>query len=215
MMMKKWCLMILIICSVQIVHAQTFAEWFAQKKTQIKYLGIQIAALQVYAGYLQKGYHIAQHGLTAISDIKNGEFNLHKDYFGSLSNVSPAIAKDARIAAIIAMQLTIVQQYHKAYSNAKSSGQFNNSEVNYIYTVFANLLNQCADDLTELVNITTSGKYQLSDEERIKRLDDLYSDMQDKYAFAQSFSNQTGVMALSRKKDANDAAILQQMYDIK
>lgn len=213
--MKK---MLLIIVCVGIVHglfAQTFAEWFQQKKTQIKYLGIQIAALQIYAGYLQKGYHIAQKGLSAISDIKNGEFNLHKGYFGSLGNVNPAIAKDARIAAIIAMQLSIVQQYHKAYSNAKSSGQFNSDEVNYIYTVFMNLLNQCTNNLTELINITTSSKYQLTDEERIKRLDDLYSDMQDKYAFTQSFSNQTGVMALSRMKDANDAATLQQMYNIK
>ena len=213
--MKRAFILFTMVFIVQTIYAQTFAEWFQQKKTQIKYLGIQIAALQVYAGYLQKGYYIAQHGLTAISDIKNGEFNLHKHYFGSLNNVNPVIAKDARIAAIVAMQLSIVQQYHKAYSNAKSSGQFNNSEVNYIYTVFANLLNQCADDLTELVNITTSGKYQLSDEERIRRLDELYSDMQDKYAFTQSFSNQTGVMAMSRMKDADDAVILQQMYDIK
>lgn len=213
--MKRVFILFTMVFIVQTTYAQTFAEWFQQKKTQIKYLGIQIAALEVYAGYLQKGYHIAQHGLTAISDIKNGEFNLHKDYFGSLNNVNPAIAKDSRIATIIAMQLSIVQQYHKAYSNAKTSGQFNSSEVNYIYTVFTNLLNQCADDLKELVNITTSDKYQLSDEERIKRLDELYSNMQDKYAFAQSFSNQTGVMALSRKKDANDAVTLQQMYNIK
>jgi len=213
--MKRGVMMLLLCIAVQVLHAQTFAEWFAQKKTQLKYLGQQIAALQVYAGYLQKGYHIAQQGLTAISDIKNGEFSLHKDYFGSLSNINPVITKDARIAAIIAMQVSIVQQYHKAFSNAPSSGQFNGGEVNYIYTVFSNLLDQCANNLTELINITTAGKYQLTDEQRGKRLDGLYTDMQDKFSFAQSFSNQTSVMALSRMKDANDAATLQQFYNLK
>lgn len=213
--MKK-CVMVFMCCLV--VHglfAQTWVEWFSQKKTQIKYLTQQIAALEVYAGYLQKGYHIAQQGLTAISDIKNGEFNLHKDYFGSLSSVNPAITKDARIAAIIAMQASIVQRYRKAYANAQSSGQFNGGEINYIYSVFTHLLDDCSNDLAELINLTTAGKYQLTDEERIKRLDMLYGSMWNKYAFAQSFSNQTRVMALSRAKESSDATMLQQLYNIK
>ena len=38
-----------------LLSAQTTAEWFNQKATQKKYLIQQIAALQVYIGYLQKG----------------------------------------------------------------------------------------------------------------------------------------------------------------
>ena len=41
-------------------RAQTFAEWFRQSATQKKYLLQQIAALQVYIGYVQKGYSIAK-----------------------------------------------------------------------------------------------------------------------------------------------------------
>ncbi len=39
--------------------AQTFDEWFRQSATQKKYLLQQIAGLQVYIGYVQKGYSIA------------------------------------------------------------------------------------------------------------------------------------------------------------
>lgn len=56
---------------------QTFHEWFRQKKTQKKYLIQQIAALKVYLGYVQKGYSIAQKGLTTVSNIKKGNFDLH------------------------------------------------------------------------------------------------------------------------------------------
>lgn len=213
--MKKVMLSIIWCCAIHSTFAQTWSEWFSQKKTQIKYLTQQIAAFQVYAGYLQKGYHIAQQGLTAISDIKNGEFNLHKNYFGSLSTVSPAIAKDDRIAEIIAMQVSIVQRYRKAYSNAQSSGQFNSTEIDYIYNVFTHLLDDCSNDLTELINLTTAGKYQLTDEERLKRLNVLYGSMQNKYAFEQSFCNQTNTMALARMKDGNDATMLQHLYNIK
>lgn len=214
--MKKLVLLTLLICvSFQGVRAQTFAEWFKQKKTQIKYLGQQIASLQVYAGYLEKGYHIAQTGLTTIGDIKNGEFNLHQDYFGSLKSVNPSIANDARIAAIIAMQVSIVQQYKKCYKQVQQSNLFNSNEVNYIYTVFTNLLGDCTNDLTELISVTTTGQLQLSDDERLRRIDGLYKEMQDKYSFAQSFSDETGIMIVARMKDSNDANTLNYLYHLK
>jgi len=68
------------------IHAQTFSEWFRQKKTQKKYLLQQIAALQVYIGYAQKGYRIAKEGLTTIGGFTKGEFDLHSDFINSLSS---------------------------------------------------------------------------------------------------------------------------------
>jgi hypothetical protein len=215
-MNKKIAILLLwTIGSVSYLQAQTFAEWFKQKKTQIKYLGQQIASLQVYAGYLEKGYQIANKGLTTIGDIKNGEFNLHKDYFGSLKSVNPSIAKDARIAAIIALQVSIVQQYKKCYGRVQQSSLFNSNEVDYVYTVFTHLLNDCTNDLTELISVTTIGQLQLTDDERLRRIDGLYKDMQDKYSFAQSFSNETGIMMVARMKDSNDAGTLNYLYHLK
>jgi hypothetical protein len=169
----------------------------------------------VYAGYLEKSYQIANKGLTAIGDIKNGEFNLHKDYFGSLKSVNPSIAKDARIAAIIAMQVSIVQQYKKCYGRVQQSNLFNSNEVSYIYTVFTNLLDDCTNNLTELISVTTAGQLQLTDDERLRRIDALHRDMQDKYSFAQSFSNETGIMMVDRMKDSNDAGTLDYLYHLK
>ncbi len=205
------CLMVLT-CWAKQGHAQLWAELFQQKKTQIKYLTQQIAALQVYIGYVEKGYHIAQQGLTAISDIKNGEFNLHTAYFNSLKAINPSIRKDARIAEIIAMQLSIVQQYKKCYRQVKQSTRFNSGEVSYVYSVFTSLLGGCANDITDLISLTTAGKLQLTDDERISRIGALYSDMQDKYSFVQDFSEKVSILALSRMKEQNDAGTLGSLY---
>jgi hypothetical protein len=46
--------------------------------------------------------------------------------------------------------------------------------------------------------IITSGELQMKDDERIKRIDKLYADMQDKYSFCESFSEECSVLAMQR-----------------
>ena len=73
--------------------AQNAEEWSSQKQTQIRYLLKQIAGLKIYIELLQKGYSVVNDGINLVSDLKNGEFNLHKSYFQSLSTVNPAIRR--------------------------------------------------------------------------------------------------------------------------
>lgn len=196
-------------------HAQNFAEWFSQKKTQLKYLADQIAAFQVYTGYLRKGYHIASEGLGTINNIKSIEFNLHNIFFRSLKTINPIIAKDGRIAAVVAMQVSIVQCYHKLVSGAPSYGRLSVSQMNYIYAVFSNLLDECTQDLSELIMLTSSGQYELSDAERIERIDRVYNSMLDKYVFTQSFATDVKIMGAAATKAHSDDNVLQKIYNLK
>jgi hypothetical protein len=202
--MKKIIIIILLGLFATGAKSQTFAEWFQQKKTQKKYLLQQIAALQIYIGYLQKGYSIAKNGLTEISDFKNGEFNLHSDYFSSLKNVNPKIKNYARIADIISFQLKIVQTYHEIYQRAKQCNAFNTDEIAYVFRVFGRLLDDCTASIDELITLTTSGKLEMKDDERLQRIDALYKDMQNKYTFTKTFSNEVIELAAERLKEKND-----------
>lgn len=71
------------------VHAQTWSEWFRQKKTQKKYLLQQIAALKVYIDYAEKGYKIACDGIHAVREIKRGDFNLHDNFLSLYTKSIP------------------------------------------------------------------------------------------------------------------------------
>lgn len=202
--MKRLIVIMLFVFASASTKAQTFAEWFRQSATQKKYLLQQIAALQVYIGYVQKGYSIAKQGLNTISDIKHGEFNLHKDYFNSLKTVNPKIKNYRKVADIIVLQVNIGKIYKDAVKKVKQSSSFNADEISYINSVFERLIDDCAKTIDELITVTTSNQLEMKDDERLKRIDDLYGDMQDKYSFVQAFSNRAKLLAASRIKEQND-----------
>lgn len=184
--------------------AQTLAEWLNQGATQKKYLLQQIAALQVYIGYVQKGYSVAKQGLNTISNIKHGEFNLHTNYYNSLKTVNPSIKGYAKIAAIVALQVRIVKVYKNASEQIQKSGVFTNNEASYLNGVFDRLMADCNKTIDALIDVMTSNKLEMKDGERLKRIDNLYADMQGKYTFVQAFSNEAKMLAVSRTCEQND-----------
>lgn len=202
--MKRSFILVAIVILSTSVKAQTFAEWFRQKATQKKYLLQQMAGLQVYIGYVQKGYSIAHDGLNLIGDIKKGELNLHRDYFNSLKTVNPNIRKYSKVADIIAFQLKIINVYKNTYRQVQQSKTFNADELKYINEVFNRLIDDCMATIDELIAITTSNELEMKDDERLRRIDGLYNDMQSKYTFAQSFAGEAKVLAVSRLREQND-----------
>jgi hypothetical protein len=213
--MKKLLILFLFGMFATTTYAQTFAEWFRQKKTQKQYLIQQIAALQVYIGYAQKGYSIAKEGLNTIGELKRGEFKLHTDYFNSLKSFNPKIKQYAKVSDIMAMQVTIIQGYSKTRRQVRKSGVFNEEELDYIMRVLGRLLYDCENTLNELIAVTTDGNLEMKDDERLERIDILYQDMTDKYTFSRSFNKETMVLAASRIKENNDVQTSRALYGIK
>lgn len=214
--MKKIIMLFFLFVSIAgSLKAQTFAEWFNQKQTQKKYLLQQIAALQVYIGYAKKGYNIAKEGLNTIGGFTRGEFNLHTDYINSLKLVNPEIKRYAKVGEIIAIQVKIVQNYNRTYRTLNSSDAFSDDELAYIRRVFRRLLDDCGKTLDELITITTDGKLEMKDDERIERIDKLYLDMQDEFTFSQSFSNDAKSLAASRIKEKTDVQTSGVLHGIK
>ncbi len=179
-------------------NAQTADEWLNQNSTQKKYLLQQIAALQVYLGYAKKGYTIVTSGVNTIRNIKNGDLNLHRDFFNRLKNVNPAIRRYAKVADIIAYQVKIVKQTKITIQQIRETKQFTQAELEHCKQVFDKLLDECTETVEELILVTTSGKLEMKDDERLKRIDRLYADVQDKYSFTCSFSEDMGLLAVQR-----------------
>lgn len=191
----------------QLLFAQTTDEWLNQKKTQEKYLKQQITALQVYIGYAKTGYKIVNKGITTIQNIKKGDFNLHRDFISSFSKVNPKIKGYAKVADIIAYQIRIIKSTKEMFLGAREAGQFTANEMNYCSLVIDNLLNSSLDNIEELLMIITSGELSMKDDERIKRIDTLYTDMQDKYSFVSSFSEEMGLLTVQRMRELHDVDI--------
>lgn len=172
----------------------------------------QIAKYEAYLTYLKKGYDIVNKGLTLIGDIKHGDFSLHKDYFNSLNQVNPKIKGDVKIVAMIAMQAEMLSGYQAYYSRFRAAGVFTGQEINYLYRVFGALLEDVAEDMTELTNVITDGQLQMKDDERINRIDQLYTGMTGKYNFLYAFGDQVQLQGIQRQKELQETLHLQEMY---
>lgn len=61
----------------------------------------QIAALNAYAAVAAEGYRIVENGWHGVAVIRQGEWNLHQAYYGSLLAVNPAVRGMPEVADII------------------------------------------------------------------------------------------------------------------
>ena len=197
--MKKIMLYIAICLMAQASHAQTWEEWFRQKKTQKKYLSQQIAALRVYLDYAKKGYDLAGKGINTIHTIKQGDFDLHKEFFNSLLQVNPAIKNYGKVAHIISYQVKIIHNAKQTVKDILDSRQFTPAEIDYCTSVFDFLFAECNNSIDELTDIVTSGVLEMKDVERLKQIDRIYLDLQEKYSFCCSFAEQIGLLSFQRQ----------------
>lgn len=204
--MKKWIAIVLFLSAGVEARSQSnwWKEWFRQNKAQKEYLARQIVALQGYIQVARKGYGIAQQGLTAIGRIKEGDFNLHRDFFAALERVSPAIRHDARVGDIAAMQARIVDAYRRDMRGLRQSNTLGPEELAYVSRVYGRLLDDCARIAGELIALTTDSELKMSDDGRLRRIGVLYGEMKESLAFCRAFGDGAAILAAQRKLELRE-----------
>lgn len=213
--MKAIFISAIVLMSFHTGYGQNFSEWFRQKKTQKKYLIEQIAALRVYGGYLKKGYEISQKGLGLIGELKDGDFSLHRAFFDGLQTVNPRIAASPEVEAILQTQQLIGSYKNKMTGWYRKQEVFSEKEKTYFNNVFTNLETDCMATLAELEQVTTPGKIEMSDDQRIKRINDLYRDSQQQFEFVKTFGNSLLTLAMLKTKENREIKTGHTWYGIK
>lgn len=163
---------------------------------------------------MKDGYQIIFKGYTAVKDISQGNFNLHKTFLDGLMQVSPAVKKYKRIADIISYQLRIAKEYKLAYNRFKEEKQFTIEEVDYLGKVYSNLFNESLKNLDELAMVITSGKLRMSDDERLQAIDKIYSSVEEQYSFLKEFTNNSNLLSLQRKSEKAEIEMSRRLYGL-
>lgn len=164
---------------------------------------------------MKKGYELLSGGYKTVKDMTEGNFSLHKTFLDALMQVSPAVKNYKRVAEIVEYQISIVKESRNGMNRFIKSGNFSGQEINYFEKVYGNLLNQSLRNLDELTMIITADKLRMSDDERLKAVDDIYEQMQDKLLFLRNFNTTSNVLALQRSKEKNDAYISKSFQEFK
>jgi hypothetical protein len=189
-------------------QAQTFAEWFSQKKTQKKYLLQQIAALQIYSGYLRKGYNIAKGGLGSIGGYIGSEYGLHGGYYKHLQTVSIPVKNNPQVNEILRWQQDILTQVKQL----KDQKGLTRNEVIYVGKVSDALLSDCDARLNDLQTVLADQKTKMDDEQRIRQITRIHQGMQDNYRFIAGFSSQLQLYVRIKQKELQDVNQLNRLY---
>lgn len=186
------------------LNAQTWDEWFKQKETQKEYLIKQIAALKVYLDYLKEGYNIAKKGLNIIGDIRDGNFNDHSSYFGSLKLAKANVKGISKTDLITAYHVAIMRDFRALTNVCRKDGNLTTQEIGYVESVYSNLLTECERSIDALNAVITNDSSEMQDDERIERIDVIYEDMKDKYSFCKSFCNSTRMLMMQRAREQSE-----------
>lgn len=206
--MKKL-IVILIMCSMSF-------QLKAQSE-EVQQLLLNIEKLSQFRKILKNmkdGYQIIFKGYTAVKDISQGNFNLHKTFLDGLMQVSPAVKKYKRIADIISYQLRIAKEYKLAYNRFKEEKQFSAEEIEYLGKVYSNLFNESLKSLDELAMIITAGKLRMSDDERLQAIDKIYLSVEEQYSFLKEFTNNSNLLSLQRKAEKAEVEMSRRIYGL-
>lgn len=190
----KSLIIMMLCCFTMKLKAQTWDEIFRQKKTQKEYLLKQLIALKSYGNFLQKGYEIVGGGLKTIKDLKNGEFDLHQDFFNSLKSINPAVANNPQIAAIVNLEKGIYNSFKTLMYSRLST-----AEIDYINSVKKKVLEESNQDLESLSAILKPDQLEMQDNQRIQRINELHQSMVSKYQFTKAFIS--GIILLQNQKE--------------
>jgi hypothetical protein len=195
--------------SFQPAKAQSFAEWFEQGKTQMKYLVLQIEALNAFQNSVRQGYNELHNDWWAIKDWKNGEYALHTGYYNSLTQINPAVTQYADKSGIQAQQQSIISQF-AALSGLNG---LTPDEQTYIGTVQQMVLADYNKTMSDLQNVLTAGKLVMSDDERIKRIAKDNDEIKDQHEFTCHFCNQVRLLDAQRNAEQNEFLNLNPLYE--
>lgn len=208
--MKKVIFMLLLI----IAGSGTLIKANAQS-AEIQQLLLNVEKLAQFKQILsdmKKGYQVVSTGYSTVKDLSEGNFSLHKNFLDGLMEVNPTVKKYHKVADIISYQVLLVKEYKYAFNRFKKDSHFSKEELDYIGRVYNNLFKQSLQNLDNLATVITANKLRMTDDERLKAVDDLLMDMQDKLEFVRFFNKNTTVLAVQRAKDKKDVRALQNIY---
>lgn len=175
---------------------------------------VQIGLLKSYALYLDRGLSIAHDGLDMAHSLKKGEFGLHGLFYASFSRVNPAVMKYPAVGQVISVYGKMARLHTTANIQINRTGMLSAKEKAQVKTMLTDLMEAAKKDMEGLGNLLTDGKYQLTDDERLKRIDDLLKLIVGKYYAFISLENQVNSITLGRKHQKVGIRKWKQLYDI-
>lgn len=202
------------VCLMMLTNGVINSQAQSQEAQQLLLNVEKLSQLKNILADMKKGYTIVTNGYNTIKSIAQGNFSLHEVFLDGLMLVNPEIKKYRKVADIISYQKNIITEYKSAFNRFKSSSNFSAQEIDYLGKVYKQLFNQSVDNLDELTTVITSSKLRMTDDERLKAIDRIFADTEDKLVFLRNFNKEASILNLQRAKEKADLKTTQGYFGI-
>jgi len=167
--------------------AQGIGGIFSQGGTILKEYARQIVALHALISETEKGYHIMENGLNDIGRINGDEFALHGSFFSALRAVNPTLIGMPAVQEVKDLEGKMLQDLSTASQRWKQGVGLTTGELTLAGDLQSNVSERGAGMLRELEDLLTSDRLEMTDGQRMARIQDLAKRVRELYAFVELF----------------------------
>ncbi|HRE65811.1 MAG TPA: TerB family tellurite resistance protein [Cyclobacteriaceae bacterium] len=174
----------------------------------------KLQTLEKMLDNMYMGYKILDNGYTTIKKIAEGDYSIHQAFLDGLMAVNPSVRNYKRIPLIIEYQKLLVQEYKRAWKQLKNDPNLTIDEIFYIESVYKFILQASLRNLDDLAMIITATKLRMSDDERMRAIDNIFFDMENRMVFLRGFNNDTRLLAIQRAFANNNQQNVKKLYGV-
>lgn len=172
----------------------------------------KLQTLEKMLDNMYMGYKILDKGYTTIKKIAEGDYSIHQAFLDGLMAVNPSVRNYKRIPFIIEYQKLLIKEYKRAWSRFKNDPNLTIDEIFYIESVYKFIIEASVRNLDDLAMIITATKLRMSDDERMRAIDNIFFDMENRMVFLRGFNNDTRLLAIQRAFAKNDQQTVKKLY---
>ena len=185
----------------------------------INAIDVGVQKLQTETIWLQDAQRVVENTMSELklNDISSWlqqEKDLYSEYYQELWKIKSYISYYDQVKDIVNKQVLIIKEYNQASANFNKDSHFTASELSTMGKVYAGLLSQSADNISQITLVINSFVTQMTDAQRLKIIDDAGSKIDKNYADILQFDQQNEMISLQRSRDANDLNMVKQLYGI-
>lgn len=174
----------------------------------------KLAELKKALQNMYRGYRDISRRFDAVREISQGSFNLHNSFLSAQLSASPAVRSYSRINEIIRIQSTIAHQYRDAFILLQRDINFQPAEIDYFKKTFGNVFRLSIRNLDVLTQVLYA-PLRMSDDDRLKAIDNIYTDMYRQHSFLKHFIAQASLLARQRAGNRVELKTIRSLYGYK
>jgi preprotein translocase subunit YajC len=187
------------------------------QSAEVKQLLLNVEKLKQFKNILEdmkKGYTIIDQGYGTIKKISEGNFSLHETFLDNLLKVSPTVKKYYRVNEIIHLQIRLAKTSSFVLKQFSSKKGWSLEDINYLQSVLKRIGKSSLQNLNDLTMVLSANQLRMNDDERLKEIDRIYSDILDKTQFLDGFLQQQQMIFYHKERELKQIEALRKNYSI-